>query len=198
MIHTSESFSRFLLVMGFVLLQACTSAPKQEDALGDPWFRAARTSDIAVLKGMLEGGKPIDHTSPPGITALMVASRAGNPETVRWLLDHGADASKVDSDGQSALVYALVGLAKGPKLERIVEELIKGGANPFAIDKIGFQPVQEMIELELDAQIRKLKFSDKKPCDRVPPRTGEVSLSRMARRMENIPLAEFLEAQGCW
>lgn len=197
---------RFVFFLPFIMcvlvMNGCASKPKEmapsEAAKGDPWFAAARSADIAALKSMMAAGRPVDAPSKTGMTALMMAARAGNLETTKWLLEQGAVASKVDQDGQSALVYALVGAAMGPKLERVVEELVKAGANPFAIDVLGFQPVQQMLDLDMDDQIRKLKFTDKKPCDLVPVQRGEVSLSKAARRRNKIALAEFLEREGCW
>lgn len=195
---------RFLLV-SFVflplLINGCASKSNviAVDAPGgDPWFRAARTSDIATLKKMIEAGRKVDEPNKLGVTALMTASRNGSPELIKWLIEQGADASRMDQDGQSALVYALVGNSTGIKLERTVEILIKAGANPFAIDKLGFQPVQQMLELDMDAQVRGLRYTDKKPCDLMPVRKDEVPISKAARRMEKIALAEFLEAEGCW
>ncbi len=165
---------------------------------GDPWFRAARTSDIATLKKMVEAGRKVDEPNKLGVTALMTASRNGGPELIKWFIEQGADASRFDQDGQSALVYALVGNSTGIKLERTVEMLIKAGANPFTVDKFGFQPVQQMLELDMDAQVRGLKYTDRKPCDLMPVRRDEVTISRAARRLQKIALAEFLEAEGCW
>lgn len=192
--------SWMIVLVALTALAGCVSSEKKEEVvLGDPWFRAARTSDIAVMAGMIKAGKKVDEPSAPGLTALMVASRAGNPETVKWLLAQGADASKLDRDGQSALVYGLTGLATEVKRERIVEELIAAGADPFKIDRLGFQPVIAMMEFEMDAVVRRLRFTDKKPCDRVPKLPdSKASLSQIARQLENVPLAEFLEAQGCW
>lgn len=177
---------------------ASTSKSSQEPPAGDPWFRAAREADIVVLRGMIDGGKPVNFQSGVGMTALMMASRAGNPKTVQWLIENGASASVLDRDGQSALVYALVGLATDQKLEIIVDELIRAGADPFHVDSMGLLPVQQMLEQELDESLRKIRYSTKKPCDRMPKREGEMSLSQAARRRDKISLAEFFEAQGCW
>lgn len=175
-----------------------SAQPGAEQAGGDPWIRAARTGDIATMRQMMATGRKVGDANSVGVTALMIASREGNLEFVKWLLAEGADASVVDGDGQSALVYALVGSGRGAKLESLVEVLIKAGANPFLIDRIGFQPLQEMLEQDMDQQIRKLTFTSKKPCDLVPKRPGEISISRMARRLSKVEMAEFLESQGCW
>lgn len=164
----------------------------------DPWFRAARTADLAQLKGMLAGGKSIDTTSAVGVTALLVASRMGNLETMKWLLENGANVNHRDRDGQTALGYALTGLSRGPKRIQIVELLIKAGGDPFVVDAIGFIPVQEMLNLGMDEQLKTLSFTDKMPCDRMPKLKGEMSLSQFARKMERIEMAEFFEKLGCW
>lgn len=178
-------------------LSGCASKPKTE-AIGDPWFRSARTGDVTMLKGIMQGGGSIDRSTAGGTTALMTASREGSIETVKWLLANGANVRTLDKDDQSALVYCLVGNAPLIKKTRVAEELVAAGADPFLVDKIGFQPVREMLELDMDDQIKKLNFTDKKPCDRLPIRPGEVSISKAARRMEKPELASFLEAQGCW
>lgn len=181
---------------------SCASTPKDsvaaEGGTSDPWFLAARTADIPILEGMIQGGKQVDEPSHVGVTALMMASRSGNPETVRWLLAKGANPNLADRDGQTALTYALVGLARGVKLEKTVEVLINAGANPFHVDILGLQPIQTMMELGLDDQVKQIKFTNKKPCDLGKAPAGQVSLATGARRLENEELAKFLEAQGCW
>ncbi|MDX9732015.1 MAG: ankyrin repeat domain-containing protein [Bdellovibrionales bacterium] len=195
---------RWVLLSGLAVLQilsvlACSSTPKATEPVGgNPWFRSARTGDITIMRGMIAGGQSVDAQSSVGSTALMVASRAGGVETVEWLLQQGADAAILDQDGQSALVYALVGSASGPKLERLVELLIKAGANPFKFDVVGFQPVREMLALNMDRILRGLTYKQTKPCDLVERRTGEETLSQSARRLELVGLAEFFEEQGCW
>ena len=194
---TTAISSLVLSVLFSGMLSGCASKPKNE-AIGDPWFRAARTSDLTMLKGIMQGGGSIDRSTAGGTTALMTASREGSIETVKWLITNGANVRLLDKDDQSALVYCLVGNAPMIKKTRVVEELVASGADPFMVDKIGFQPVREMLELDMDDQIKKLNFTDKKPCDRLPIRQGEVSISKAARRLEKPELASFLEAQGCW
>jgi ankyrin repeat protein len=179
----------------------CASSAKIDDPIvagSDPWFTYVRRGNLAILQGLIDGGKDVDAISSAGTTALMVASRNGSIEVVKWLLSKGADPRKLDQQQQSALVYGLVGSADGIKRERLVEILIQAGADPFKFDAIGFQPLREMIDLEMNEQVKKLKFTNKKPCDLDPKVPGIPSLARTARRAENIPLAEFFEREGCW
>ncbi len=193
-------FRTLLLMLSIhFAITACTSAEKVPNTpQGDPWFRAARTADLPQLKKLAEAGKAVDSASDVGVTALLVASRMANVETMKWLLESGANVNHRDRDGQSALSYALTGVARGPKQVQAVELLIKSGADPFIVDVIGFVPVQEMLALEMDEQLKMLDYTDKKPCDRMPKVKGEMTLSQAARQMERVDLAEFFEKQGCW
>lgn len=198
---TLRTFSSAVVaVLAILVSLSCASTPKPDETSpgSDPWFLAARTADIPVLEGMIQGGKPIDEPSSVGVTALMMASRNANPEMVQWLVEKGADPNKLDRDGLGALMYALVGLGRGVKLEKTVEVLIRAGANPFQIDAMGLQPIQVMMEQGLDEQVKQIKFTDKNPCDLGKAQKGQISLSAGARRLKSPELAKFLEAQGCW
>lgn len=199
----SSKFKRPMPFIAVLLLTALTVScvTKEKTDMGvasDPWMRAARTADLPQLKGMYAGGKPIDAASDVGVTALIVASRMGNIETMKWLIENGANVNHRDRDGQSALVYALTGIARGVKRVQAVELLLQHGADPFIVDAVGFCPVQEMLALEMDEQLKKLSYTDKKPCDRMPKIKGEMTLSQAARKMERLDMATFFEQQGCW
>lgn len=199
---TWSIFSRIsVLAVAIVVsqLMSCTTKDKIETTVaGDPWFRAARTADIAAMKKMVAEGKAIDTASEVGVTALLVASRMGNLQTMKWLLENGANAKHLDKDRQSALSYALTGNATGPKQVEAVELLIKNGADPFVVDSIGFLPVMEMLALEMDGPLKMLDYTDKRECDRMPKLKDELTLSQAARKMNRVDLAEFFEKQGCW
>ncbi len=207
-LQLTKSFAVSVGLIGLMGALGCASQEKQATAVasstsasasgGDPWFASVRNSDIAVMQGMIDAGKDVNSSSPNGTTALMAASRNGSVETAKWLLEKGADATLLDVTGQSALVYALVGNASPLKREQLAEMLLSAGANPFLYDKIGFQPLVEMIELEMNQVVMKLKFTSKKPCDLVETSPQRPSLARVARRAENIQLAEFFEKEGCW
>lgn len=198
-----RSVSTGAVLVGLVLaasaMVACTSKSKTSEPIGHPWFGAARIGDLQSLERQMADGTPVDHASAVNVTALHVASFHGNLKVVKWLIEKGADVNKLDGDGTNPLGYALTGTANSLKLAELVEILIKAGSDPFHQSAIGFVPVEGMVERGLETQLKLLKFTDKKPCDRVPwkDRKG-TSLSQIARRAGHVQVAEFLESEGCW
>jgi ankyrin repeat protein len=84
-----------------------------------PFLRAAQSSDIPLLKLLLEHGADPKLYTDDGTTALMVAagigwvegvtyewSKAANLETVKMLLDLGVDVNTHNAEGRTALMGA--------------------------------------------------------------------------------------------
>lgn len=71
-----------------------------------------------------------------GITPLMLAARAGNVETVRLLIEYGADVNAADYCGKTPLMYAAT-LGKGERMTEITEILLENGAERTAVDNYG-------------------------------------------------------------
>ncbi|MDY2648405.1 MAG: ankyrin repeat domain-containing protein [Pyramidobacter porci] len=63
---------------------------------------------LEIPKALLARGAKIDTAAPGGVTPFMTAAARENftPETLQWLLDHGADPKGADKNGNSALYYA--------------------------------------------------------------------------------------------
>ena len=59
--------------------------------------------DVLGLAALHACGGPIDAVDERGRTALYYAAQAGYDDAVVWLLEHGADASRVGDDGRNAL-----------------------------------------------------------------------------------------------
>jgi|GEM_PF-3346539 ankyrin repeat protein len=82
-----------------------------------------------------------------GTTALMLAAFCGKIEIVLALLKSGANPNAVDSDGQTALTYAILADKEWPHAplnearKRIIKLLLDFGANPTLCDKNGLNPV---------------------------------------------------------
>jgi hypothetical protein len=60
----------------------------------------------------------VDHRTPAGATALMLAARAGNAPLVRALLDKGADAAVHDEFGHTAWLFAVSRALEEPEFAR--------------------------------------------------------------------------------
>ncbi len=73
-----------------------------EKALND----AATSGDIALVNSLLDQGADIDGRYNDG-TALIMAALMGWPDTVKVLLERGADVDTVDSIGLTALIWAI-------------------------------------------------------------------------------------------
>ena len=54
-------------------------------------FNLARAGDTAAVAGYVDAGVPVNLSNDSGDTLLMLAAYHGHPDTVRALLDAGAD-----------------------------------------------------------------------------------------------------------
>jgi Ankyrin repeats (3 copies) len=76
-------------------------------------FRAARHGDRAAVEQALSAGASLDHAAPVDRkTALFRAAVFGHADLVRLLLERGADANAVGSDGRSALDVVIAARAE--------------------------------------------------------------------------------------
>src|SRR5678815_5072830 len=71
-----------------------------------PLIDAAESGDRAQVSRLLDQGAPIDARAVDGTTALHWAVRADRLDTVRVLLESGADASAADRYGITPLYLA--------------------------------------------------------------------------------------------
>lgn len=72
-----------------------------------PLFLACTNGNAAIVGALLKAGEdPNAVVSDAGDTALMLAARAGKPDALQALLDHGANPNKPNSEGQTALMWA--------------------------------------------------------------------------------------------
>jgi ankyrin repeat protein len=83
-----------------------------------PLHYAASSPNVAVVELMLQHGSDIDAQAPNGNTALMMAARYGEEDSVTLLLARGANKRLLNERGQSAQDFARIS-----EREFIVEKL---------------------------------------------------------------------------
>lgn len=91
---------------------------------------AALEGRLSVVQGAIEDGAEVDAADPvQKQTPLILAAFNGHTETVKYLLDQGAEIEARDSEGKTALIHACT----GPFLET-VKLLLDSGAEINARD----------------------------------------------------------------
>lgn len=88
-------------------------------------FDLAREGQAAQLADHVDSGLPVNLTNCVGDTLLILAAYHSHPETVRALLERGADHARVNDRGQTAL-----GAAVFRQSGEIVRALLDAGADP--------------------------------------------------------------------
>lgn len=107
-------------------------------------YQAVYLKDAKILKYMLDNGFSSNATNPFGKeTALHVAVMLDDVESVKVLLEHGADVAAVDADGCTPLsyVYRFDSEHNAGKLE-ILQILLSLGGSPTSCTTKGFFQVQ--------------------------------------------------------
>lgn len=110
-------------------------------------FDLARAGDTERLVEAVDAGIPVNLTNDAGNSLLILAAYRDHPDTVRALLDRGADTARVNDQGQTAL-----GAAVFRRSQRIVTDLLAAGADPAlgprsALDTAHFFDLPEMLVL---------------------------------------------------
>ena len=77
-------------------------------AMTPEWKAAVTAQDSARLEELLGAGVDINARDEHGQTALMIAARDGRTQSVRWLIEHGADLDHTAKFHLSALMLAVI------------------------------------------------------------------------------------------
>ena len=94
-------------------------------------------SDFYKVIRLMELGADVNITNGDNETPLHRSMTEGDPETVRLLLESGADPSAVDHVRRSPLHYTSSGRNKFRNLNQIIDLLVEYGANVNHLDKWG-------------------------------------------------------------
>jgi uncharacterized protein len=119
-------------------------------------FDLARNGETARLCEYVDAGVPVNLTNGAGDSLLILAAYHTHLETVRALLDRGADTARVNDRGQTAL-----GAAVFRRAEPIVRVLLEAGADPTAGPRSAMD-VAEFFELD---DMAALLQGDSSPAD---------------------------------
>jgi ankyrin repeat protein len=119
-----------------ILLEAGADPNARNQQQATPLLYAAW--NFAKTQLLIDKGAQVNVAANNGITPLMVATSAlGNTGSVRYLLEHGADAKATDMLGEDALIRA--GWMSDPEAVRL---LLAKGASAHTADRAGFTALQ--------------------------------------------------------
>ncbi|PKD43109.1 ankyrin repeat domain-containing protein [Rhodohalobacter barkolensis] len=124
------------LIMSSVLLIslfAGTAQSSTTDVVKDDIFEAIQNIDIVSLNVLLAEDADINSVDENGNTALMLASRIGNPRMVKIILAHNPNLNLQNDKGYTALM-----IASEQGQIHIVEQLMKLGADTSLKNMDGF------------------------------------------------------------
>lgn len=94
---------------------------------------AGEKRDMKMLRFLLEqGAKPDTTAEPNGETALIRRADAGDNESIKALLEFGANINARDNLGETALIKAIRG-----RKTRTIQLLLENGADPMIADYTG-------------------------------------------------------------
>jgi hypothetical protein len=95
--------------LSLIAAGADVSAVEPDQLHFTPLLAAAihnRDTMLPVVKTLVEHGAPVNARAPYGFSAIMLAARHHSPQTVEFLLAHGADTSFTTKKGETALDWA--------------------------------------------------------------------------------------------
>jgi ankyrin repeat protein len=101
-----------------------------------PLHYAATAGNVPIIELLLDNSAYIDAESPNGSTPLMMAAMYGTPESVKVLIQAGADLNVKNQLGLTALDFAIRGNRENAK------ELIETGLQREAARKARQQAVE--------------------------------------------------------
>jgi ankyrin repeat protein len=113
------------------VIVAVASAQTPPAAVSDQFYAAIRSNDNTQVETLLRNGAAVEvRDRRGGATPLMHAAAFGSIETMRLLLDKGADVNARSTAGATALMWAATDLSK-------VRLLIDRGADVNAVSESG-------------------------------------------------------------
>lgn len=121
------------LWMPLVLAPCLAFSSSRQETLDADLFSAIKAHHLTVARSLLDKGASANaHDTQQGMTVLITAVAAGDPDSVSLLLGRGADVHGKDKDGDTALIVA----AMTAKMS-ILQLLLAHGAKVNAKGSVG-------------------------------------------------------------
>lgn len=125
-----------------VLIEAGADVNAKDRINDSPYLYAGARGHLEILTMTLAHGADLRSTNRYGGTALIPASERGHVDTVRTLIEAGGDVDHVNNLGWTALLEAIILGDGAERHQRIVELLVKAGADINLADRDGVKPLQ--------------------------------------------------------
>ncbi|MER1967478.1 ankyrin repeat domain-containing protein [Castellaniella sp. GW247-6E4] len=124
------------------LIQAGADVNAKDHIQDSAYLYSGARGHLDILKMTLSHGADLKSTNRYGGTALIPAAERGHVEAVRMLVEAGVDVDHVNNLGWTALLEAIILGDGGERHRRIVDILLKAGANPDLADDGGVTPLE--------------------------------------------------------
>ena len=178
----------------------------QPDKDGHTPVYAAMFGSPTLINDVLDLGGSIEYRDNLGYTPLISAALLGYPQAVEKLLEKGANINARNNDGQTAIMVSVLGLAANQvdisatgdnqwhnRWEKVVEVLIKKGANANVADDRGVSPLFMAIFSQNYSLCRQLIKAGANVNHKLP---SGVSLLQFARVSSTQAVIDLLIANG--
>ncbi len=141
--RTTRCRSRFTPALNACWRREAGGDVNAKDNIEDsPYLYAGARGHLEILKMTLAHGADLKSVNRYGGTSLIPASERGHVETVRTLIEAGVDVDHVNKLHWTALLEAIILGDGGERHQRIVDLLVKAGANVNLADGDGVTPLQ--------------------------------------------------------
>ena len=136
----------------------------------------------------------IEAKTQKGYTALMIASMFGTPETVKFLIENGADINAKDMFGNNIVALNVIA---GEKNQDVIRVLAEAGANINSKNMDDLTPIIQAVMnySNYGAKLEKLKTLLALGADtNIKPKQGKFALNIAAENGMYLAVKEFLRA----